>query len=173
MTPTSPSRRSFYHVAGVAHCRAAICDTPSAYRILLGRLRESAGLRDVPVLCYCVLPRQWHLVMGPTDPKTVGKWLDGAGLTHRERIVDLGVAAHEELIRVCRHVERLAFDVGLVRRAQDWPWSSLADRMRGDPLLPMVAAPFLATRAWVDYVNRPVPEDAALLDRPEHPRRLA
>ena len=58
------------------------------------------------------------------------------------------------LVRVCRYVERNALRRGLVQRAQDWPWCSLADasvRSR----LPLDSAPFLCLRRWVEHVDRP------------------
>lgn len=63
-------------------------------------------------------------------------------------------------MRVCRQVERAALEARLVRRAQDWPWASLSERLRPACDLPMVNAPFLSSRAWADYVNSSRPEDA-------------
>jgi putative transposase len=59
-------------------------------------------------------------------------------------------------MRTCRYVERNALRAGLVRRAQDWPWCSLADRLRPEPRLPLVSTPFLVSDAWIEYVNAPI-----------------
>ena len=59
---------------------------------------------------------------------------------------------------VCRYVERNALRAKLVKRAEDWPWSSLARRVIRDAppwLVPMRAWPADANRKWVEFVNRP------------------
>ena len=45
----------------------------------------------------------------------------------------------------------------LVRRAQDWPWCSLSQRLRLDTRVPLATAPFLASAAWTDHVNAAQP----------------
>lgn len=64
-----------------------------------------------------------------------------------------------DLLRAARDTERLALRSGLVRRAQDWPWNSLSERLQPTGRLDMVPAPFLASQAWVDFVNTTRPED--------------
>jgi hypothetical protein len=56
-------------------------------------------------------------------------------------------------VTVCRYVERNALSAGLVARAQDWPWCSLAARVSSNMPVPLVSTAFLASNAWIDYVN--------------------
>src|SRR5690349_18838811 len=58
-------------------------------------------------------------------------------------------------METCRYVERSALRAGLVSAAQDWPWGSLAERLRFHTRLPLVSTPFLASSAWAEYVNAP------------------
>ena len=58
-----------------------------------------------------------------------------------------------DLVHVCRYVERNALRAGLVRRAQDWPWCSLADRLRLEPRVTLHSAPFLSSATWIEHVN--------------------
>jgi putative transposase len=120
-----------------------------------------------------VMPNHWHLVVGPTDSKTVSRLLHWVTTTHATRwhlhrkSTGTGPVyqgrfwmsvpdSSTELIRICRYVERNALRAELVRRAQDWPWGSLAERLRGDEQrLPLAPIGFLCSPTWVDYVNVP------------------
>jgi hypothetical protein len=137
-------------------------------------MRRGLGVHPVPVLAYGLLPRQWHLVAGPVRPTALAAllaWVTTALGTRDVHVINAGDSA--DLVRLCRLVERLPLDVGLVRRAQDWPWSSLTTRIHADEGLPLVAADFLTTRAWVDYVNQRHGPPQRSLDAAEAPRRLA
>lgn len=166
---TSPLR--FYHLIGRAAGVTPACSIPVEYYGLAKTLRGSISQAGLPLLSYALLPREWHLVVGPTDPHELDEWWNGAGLTHRHERTAIDGPDHAALVHRCREVERLALGAGLVRRAQDWPWSSLADRRSELSLLPLVAAPFLATRSWVDFVNGP--SVSRSVDVAEHPRRFA
>lgn len=88
-------------------------------------------------------------------------------------MVTTPLAEIDDLIRAARDVERQALAAGLVRRAQDWPWGSLAGRLDATNPLPLVAAPFLESRAWTDYVNASGGVSRPSVHVPERPGRFA
>src|SRR5205807_8047464 len=55
----------------------------------------------------------------------------GSGHVYQNRFKAFAVAEDEHLLTVLRYVERNPLRAGLVRRAEDWPWSSLACRLAG------------------------------------------
>ena len=56
-------------------------------------------------------------------------------------------------------MERNAQRAGLVQRAEDWPWGSLAFRTKGwEPKERLSARPVAVPANWVSYVNRPLTE---------------
>jgi len=127
----------------------------------------------VRLVAYCVLPNHFHLVAGPTDPARLSRLMHwvcttharrwhshrqsiGQGPVYQGRFKAVAIQGADELVRVCRYVERNALPAGLVRRAQDWPWCSLSDRLRRSTGLPLVTTPFLEHRGWIDYVNAPL-----------------
>jgi len=57
-----------------------------------------------------------------------------------------------EAIDVARRIERRAVRARLVNRAQDWPWSALAERLRPSSGLPLAAVPFLSSASWIAYL---------------------
>lgn len=165
MTPhLRPSPRDvFVHVAQRSPHRSALFSTPSDYRALLDVLGRGLPQHLARPIAYCLMPDGWELVVGTSDPHAVQACLHRVLATHSPRRRDpraspmsaLPLPAVSDLVRCCRQVERRALQAGLVRRAQDWPWSSLAARLRDDPRLPLVDTPFLSSRVWVDHVNEP------------------
>jgi putative transposase len=160
----------FFHVTNRTAHKHAIFLRANDYRAFLKVLAE--GLRRYPVrlFCFCVLSNHWHLVVGPIDTKALTYFMRWVAATHASRwrrhhhSVGLGpvyqgrfhAEAIEEpghLVRVCRYVERNALSAGLVARAQDWPWCSLAERLRRDPSIPLESTPYLCSDSWIEYVN--------------------
>ena len=62
--------------------------------------------------------------------------------------------------QVVRYVERNALRANLVRRAEQWQWSSLWIREFGDEdhRKLLSAWPVRKLRGWLDYVNKPASE---------------
>jgi REP-associated tyrosine transposase len=102
------------------------------------------------MISYCLMPNHWHLVVGPVDPIRLSKLMHWVTVTHAVRwhhhrnTVGLGpvyqnrfwsevLPRADDLVRACRYVERNALRARLTRRAQDWPWGSLAERLRPEP----------------------------------------
>ncbi len=161
---------SYFHVMNRSARREPLFTHPADYRAFLTVLREGLSCHPLRLVAYAVMPNHWHLVVGPNDPHQLSKCLHwvtathavrlqhhrqtvGLGPVYQGRFTALGATAVADLVRVCRYVERNALRAGLVRRAQDWPWGSLAERLRPACELPLVTTPFLSSRAWVEYVN--------------------
>jgi putative transposase len=158
------------------------------YRAFLAVLREGLARSPVRLVAYCVLSNHWHLVVEPLGTKGLTDlmhWVTathairwhhhhksvGHGPIYQGRFHAYPLAGGADLVRVCRYVERNALRARLVSRAQDWPWCSLAERLRPDPQVPLVRAAFLASAAWIDYVNATVYEQERIdecLARTDH-----
>jgi putative transposase len=183
--PRSSTARHYYHVINRAAGKSPLFTRSRDYREFLGILREGLAKHPAPLVAFCIMSNHWHLVVGPMGTKSLSRLMHWVSTTHavrfRRRQKTLGegpvyqgrfkshpIEEAGSLVRICRYVERNALTAGLVRRAQDWPWGSLADRRRPDPTLPLTGASFLASDAWADHVNavvtvkelleRPVPE---------------
>jgi putative transposase len=59
-------------------------------------------------------------------------------------------------LTMLRYVERNPLRAGLVRRAENWPWSSLACRLAGGDVAQrrMYPCPFPLPADWIKFVNR-------------------
>ena len=182
---------TFFHVINRSVRKTPLFARARDYGEFLGLLREGLKRHPVKLLAYCLMANHWHLVVGPADPQSLSKLLHWVSTTHavrlhrRRKTVGQGpvyqgrfkshiIDAPDQLVRVCRYVERNALRARLVRRAQDWPWGSLAERLGGVPRLPLLRTAFLESAAWVDYVNavltpqerlaRPVPKTAKTVE---------
>ena len=169
-----PATNGYYcHVINRATGKTPIFTKPRDYRAFLDILRDGLDQYPVPLIAFCVMSNHWHLVIGPTGTPSLSRLMHWVETTHAVRLhthrktVGEGpiyqgrYKAHliEEaggLVRICRYVERNALTAGLVKRAQDWPWGSLAERRRMEPALPLTGADFLSSDAWIHLVNAPM-----------------
>jgi REP element-mobilizing transposase RayT len=160
---TTPAH--FFHVAGPAAGSTQRFMRITDYRSFISGLRAALARHPVRLLTYAILPNRWHLVVGSSDPTTT---LDLAARVTRTRRgrgertdfdhahVDVEQLRDPTMIVArCRDVEREAVHLGLVSRAQDWPWSSASERFLMLERLPLVASPFLVSSLWLDYLNDP------------------
>jgi putative transposase len=169
--PRYTSAPGFFHVINRSVRKTSLFQRPTDYRAFLAALDHGLRRHPVRLVAYCVLADHFQLVVGPTDPDRLSllmhwvcatharRWHShrdsiGQGPVYQGRFKAVSVQA-DELVRVCRDVERSALRAGLVRRAQDWPWCSLSDRLRPTAALPLVTTPFLEHQGWIDYVNAP------------------
>lgn len=191
---------SYFHVINRSARRLVLFTQPADYRAFLAILSQSLEQHPVRLIAYTLMPNHWHLVVGPTDTTALSRCLHrvtathamrlnrhrqsvGHGPVYQGRFSSVEIPAVGDLVRVCRYVERNALHARLVRRAQDWPWASLCERLQPSHNIPLVNTPFLSSRAWADYVNTTRPGDDVaqnglervdpLDDFAEAPRRFA
>ena len=129
------------------------------------------------LLSYCVMPNHWHLVLWPRRDNELSAfvgWLtlthtqrwhahrqtSGAGHVYQGRFKSFLVQTDGHLLTVCRYVERNALHAGLVKRAEQWRWSSLWRRRTGDRKTNAILTdwPVDRPRDWLRRVNRPQTE---------------
>jgi putative transposase len=126
---------------------------------------------------YCVMPTHWHVVLWPSSDGQLSsflRWLTlthsvrwhkhnhstGSGHVYQNRFKAFAVAEDDHLLTVLRYVERNPLRAGLVRRAEDWPWSSLACRIAGGEVAErrLHAWPVAQPANWLPSVNAPQTE---------------
>ncbi|MEM9368097.1 MAG: hypothetical protein AAGD07_19050, partial [Planctomycetota bacterium] len=82
----------------------------------------------------------------------------GTGHVYQQRYKSFPIQDDEHFLVACRYVERNALRAGLVKRAEDWRWSSLWRWLRKpepDPKL-LSAWPLARLPRWTDRVNEPL-----------------
>lgn len=161
----------YFHVTGFTPLRPRLQRT-AHYRAFLQALDAGLTAHPVGVLAYCVLPDAWHIVVGPTGTGRLEAMLRRVAATHARGPARRPIPAiarplrtGSELIGHCVAVERRPVAVGLVGRAEDWPWCSPSERFRMTRRVPLVTTRILASQAWLDHLNAPRPSDGSRLRR--------
>lgn len=164
-----------YHVfnrsVGKMHMFKRDADFLAFERVLL----EAHRRVPIPILSYCFMSSHWHFVPWPAEDGQLTeffRWLAhthamrwrvshntvGYGHLYQGRFKSFPVESDESALIVCRYVERNALSAGLVKRAEDWRWSSLWARLHGSNELRAILAPgpIQFPRNWIERVNQPI-----------------
>ena len=140
-----------YHVLNRANNRRKIFYTNNDYSDFETLLREAKQLIGMRILSYCIMPNHWHLVLQPYkdgDLSEFMRWLTtthashfhhqhdtvGTGHLYQGRFKSFPIEKDSHLLAVCRYVEANPLRAKLVKRAEQWEWSSLWRRKFGTTL---------------------------------------
>lgn len=165
---------TIFHVINRGAVRQAIYPDNASYASfeqLLGEARERVGMR---LLSYCLMPTHFHLVLWPRADRDLSKfmkWLtgtyaqrfraregtSGAGAVVQGRYKPIPVQCDRHFLILCRYVERNASRGGHVRRAEDWRWGSLWQRLAHVPTLTLDGWPVEEPSDWLSLLNQPQP----------------
>jgi putative transposase len=161
-----------YHVINRGVAGLEVFHEQADYRAFLDMMAEGNERLPMRLLALCVMPNHFHLVLRPHGDGDLSRWMhrlmtsqvaryrgehEQGGLGHlwQGRFKAFPVQGGRHLLRVMRYVEANPLRAGLVPRAEQWPWSSLALR-RGDPPAGLLSPwPVRRPSDWLARVNRP------------------
>ena len=162
-----------YHILNRRVGRLGLFDKPADYMAFEKILNEAYERTGIRIAAYCLMPNHWHLLLWPRDDgelSEVMRWITvthtqrwhahresfGSGPVYQGRFKSFPVQTDEHFLTVARYVERNALRAKLVKRAEQWQWSSLWRRAQGDPKLLAFLSdwPVKRPRQWVGWVNR-------------------
>lgn len=137
-----------------------------AFEILLAQCVATTPMR---LIAYCLMPNHWHLVTWPIHGGHLSTFMHRLAMTHakrwhvahgttgtgplyqgRYRAMPVRTAGH--FYNVLRYVESNSVRAQLVRRAEDWPWSSASSDRRSR--LVLCPWPYPRPADWLEQVNR-------------------
>jgi putative transposase len=165
-----------YHALNRAAARQDLFRKPADYDAFSRVLDEALERCPIRLLAYCLMPTHWHFVLWPERDDQLSeflRWLTlthsvrlqahyhsvGSGHVYQDRFKAFPVEADRHLYTVLRYVERNAQRAGLVQRAEDWQWSSLADRLLGGRAARRLSPwPVPRPRNWISRVGEPQSE---------------
>jgi len=93
-----------------------------------------------------------------TTFSTAATRAQSSGHVWQGRFKAFPIQQDEHLLAVLRYVERNPLRANLVKRAEDWTWSSLRERLRGASSELLAPSPVALPRDWLARVNRPQSE---------------
>lgn len=163
-----------YHVINRANARMKIFDKDRDYLAFEKTLKEAKEKHPIRVLAYCIMPNHWHLVLHPFRDNDLSEFMRWLTLTHTQRwnthhhtigyghlyqgrFKSFPVQKDEYFIQLCRYVERNPLRAKLVKKAQDWRWSSLWIREKGTLEQKRLLSPWPInpSRNYLKIINQP------------------
>src|SRR5271170_188212 len=134
-----------YHALNRAVARLPLFQKDGDYDAFERVLVEAMEKHPTRLLAYCLMPNHWHFVLWPTHDGEMTaflRWLThthtqrwhahyhtaGTGHVYQGRFKAFPVEDNDHLYTLLRYVERNALRAGLLKRAEQWLWSSLGHR---------------------------------------------
>ena len=165
-----------FHVLNRGVRRLRLFDRPGDYLAFLEVFREAQERIPIRCLAYCLMPNHFHLVLWPgtdTELSAFMAWLTathskrwhawrrtaGTGHVYQGRYKAFPVSGDFYFLGLCRYVERNALRARLVARAEDWPWTSLAQRGGSRSPVSLADWPVPRPRDWIQLVQLEVVEE--------------
>jgi putative transposase len=160
----------------------AIFTKPADFAAFIKLLEETRRkFPDIRILGYCLMHNHWHLVLwvrrgrdlsrfvGWLSSTHVRRWREhrgsvGEGHLYQGRFKSFVVQCDEHLLALLGYVEANPLRAGMVKQAQDWPWSSIGGRAGANGVrLQLSPWPVDRPRDWLARVNARM--DGRMLDR--------
>jgi REP-associated tyrosine transposase len=162
------------HVLNRGNERAAIFHKPADYEAFLAIIADGLERFAVKLLAFCLMRNHFHLVLVPLTEYALSEYMRwtmnvhvrryrrhahsvGNGHIYQDRyknfVIEEGDDVH--LLTVLRYVEGNAARAGLVKQAEDWPWSSLSRTKTWDARTLVSPWPVARPENWVEMVNGP------------------
>ena len=159
-----------FHGMNRGNAKSTIFHDESDYRSFEDMMRQAKERLAIRILAWCFMPNHFHMVLWPSEDGDLSRWMHWLLTTHvqrhRGRYQTTGriwqgrfkappIQQDHHLLIVMRYVERNPLRAGLVKRAEDWPWSSLQARLSGSDRL-LSPSPVTLPEDWKDLVNQPL-----------------
>lgn len=166
-----------YHVLNRGVGRNRLFWKDADYAAFEQIMEETLATRPMRICAYCLMPNHWHLILWPEHDGELAAFMQRLTVTHvtrwqrHKRQVGYGhvyqgryksfpVESDEHFYTAVRYVERNPLRAGLIRRADQWRWSSLWRRLNGtrDQKRLLSSWPLSRPRQWSEYVEQPLTE---------------
>ena len=161
--------RICYHVINRGNGCAEVFHEEDDYEAFVDLIEQGYERLAVRVLGYCLMPNHFHLVLWPRGDGDLSRWMqwlltahvrryhrdyDTSGHVWQGRFKAFPIQQNEHLLTVLRYVESNALRAGLVKRSEDWSWSSLRWWSRRVRPVFLSKGPVARPRGWRAAVNR-------------------
>ena len=165
-----------YHVLNRGNGRMDIFRKRGDFEAFVKLLEEGRRRLGIRILGYCLMDNHWHLVIWPRRGKDlsrfvgwvctthVRRWREhrqsgGLGHLYQGRYKSFLVQEDGHFLTVMHYVESNPLRARMVRRAQDWPWSSLGGAAGSNGVkVELEKWPVDRPRNWVATVNERMDE---------------
>jgi putative transposase len=163
-----------YHVWNRAAGRLRIFKKDQDFLAFERVMLQAHERHPLAILDWCLMPNHWHMVVHPDEDRQVTdffRWLTqthsmrwhvahaavGTGPLYQGRFKTLPVQQDPHLLTLLRYVARNPLRAGLVKKAEDWPWTGGHVRRHGPAELKSILSPWPVDRprTWTRWLNQP------------------
>jgi putative transposase len=159
-----------YHVINRGNNRSQVFESPGEYGAFLRLIAQAQTRISLSILAACLMPNHFHLVVSQASRTDISRWMHWLLTTHTHhhhlrrgssgrvwqgRFKAFAIERDDHLLTVMRYVERNSLRAGLVTRAENWPWGSLAWRRAPRVRSVLSAPPVTLPTDWPEWVNAP------------------
>ena len=155
--------------------RETLFHKPGDFRAFLAAVTATALCVPMRILAYCIMRNHFHLLLWPEIGADLPEFMQllmnkhirgylrhypptSPGHLYQGRYTNSLVEGGKSFLAVARYVEANALTAGIVKRAQDYPWSS-ASPFANDPERPVLAEwPVPKPHDWGTYLNLRAPK---------------
>jgi putative transposase len=168
---------TIFHCLNRGNDRREIFSSAADFAAFERVLQSTLDAVPVRLLSYCLMPNHWHLVLWPRRDGELAAFMqrlttmhvrrwhrhrqsEGLGHLYQGTYKSFPVQDDRHFLVMSRYAERNALRAGLVKRAEDWQWSSLWRREKGTPEDRGILCEWPVERPanWVKWVNDPQTE---------------
>ncbi len=142
--PAAPSPEGIYHVTARGVARTAIFLNDDEHRLFLRLFADVVRRQDWRVHAFCLMPNHYHLVvetrlwrLSAGIHRLNAVYAQGFNRRHKrwghlfgDRFASWVIEGDEHYRNTCEYVLQNPVRAGLVRRAEDWPWSAASHAFR-------------------------------------------
>ena len=160
-----------YHVRNRAAGKGDLFHHEEDFAAFIRALAETLERNPIRLCAFCVMSTHWHLVLWPQEDGELARFMQRLTITHVRRWVEhrhrvgfgsvyqgryksFPVQDDVHFSTVVRYVERNPLRAKLVRRAENWRWSSLGQSIQPAteevPQIPICQWPVKRRREWVN-----------------------
>ncbi len=168
-----------YHVINRGNARREVFLKEADYEAFLKAMQHAHVEVPMRVLGYCLMPNHFHLVLWPLADGDLSRWMHWLQNTHvrryhqhyrtsghiwQGRFKAFPIEQDDHLLTVLRYVERNPVRARLVRRAENWRWSSARLWAASERPQFLIPGPVRRPKDWLAWVNQAItkPELEAL-----------
>jgi putative transposase len=159
-----------YHLINRGNNRATIFHGDEDYAAFFDLLNAAQKHARLSLFAVCLMPNHFHVVASASSSRDVSRWMhwlltthasrfqmkhDNTGRVWQGRFKAFPIEQDSHLLAVMRYVERNALRAGLVGRAREWGWGSLAWRFGGGEHELLSSPPVRLPPNWEEYVDAP------------------
>jgi putative transposase len=162
-----------YHVINRANARLPIFFKEEDFELFVSILEEAQKKYDMRILAYCLMPNHFHLVLYPKQDNDLQKFMQWVTLTHTQRwhiqnkTIGSGhlyqgryksflIEGDKHFLSVIRYVERNPLRARIVKKVENWNFSSLSHRLLKNSNNKLLSSwPIEEPKNYLSFVNTP------------------